>query len=198
MYAILFTLLILIIFLTVILFIPIKLKISQHKNLKIQIKIFMLKITLYSNEKKKNIENNSMNLSNNSNSESIFSKVKKQGIINSIKAVYNFFSVSGKLLKDILEKTEINDLTFILKVGNENSFNTALAYGQASALVYSSFGILYSLKRPQNYQVKVIPDFTESKNSFILNLEIKFKLIYLILSFLKYSKKLKTISKINL
>ncbi len=197
MYVILLTLLILIVILTVILFIPIKLKISHNKNLEIQLKIFMLKITLYSNKKKKHSKNKSMGYSNNNYSENIFSKAKKQGITNSIKSVYNFFNTSRKLLKEILEKTEINDLTFIIKVGSENSFNTALVYGQASTLVYSSFGILYSLKCPQNYQVKVIPDFTENKNSFILNLEIEFKLIYLILSFLKYSKKLKTISKIK-
>lgn len=197
MYAILLTLLILIIFLIIILFIPLDLEINHNKNLEIKLKVFILKITLYSNKKKKNTKNKSIVRSNNSDYKNIFSKVKKQGIINSIKAIYNFLSTSGKLVKDILKKTEINDFTFILKIGGENSFNTALTYGQASALVYSSFGILYSLKRPKNYQVKVMPDFTGNKNSFVLNLEIKFKLIYLISSLLKYSEKLKTISKIK-
>ena len=118
---------------------------------------------------------------------------ESKSLIDRIHYFLNLMKASKELVLNILNKIEIEDLTFKLKVGGSDPFETATHYGQASGAVYSAFSAICCSKKPINYEVNVSPDFISEKSSLVMNLDIKLRPIYMIYFLFKYVGTIKNL-----
>lgn len=179
-------------------FLPIRLTIEYDKNLKLYVKILFFKFSFdFSENKQKSVNNTNIKNKNdsirNKNLNSVLDTIKKKGYINSLKLIINILKTSGNLSLEILKKINVNDLTFFLKLGGNDAASIAIKYGQACSVIYSLFGYIISIKSPEIYNVKVIPDF-DSKSTFLYSkITVTITILYFLQKGIKYINRIKNL-----
>lgn len=187
--VLLYIILAIIAFLTLLLLVPFHLIINYDGKLGIFMKIFGIKFSIKGKSKNKAKKKKPKEKKKISNQKSAESK----SLIDRIHYFLNLMKASKELVLNILNKIEIEDLTFKLKVGGSDPFETATHYGQASGAVYSAFSAICCSKKPINYEVNVSPDFMSEKSSLVMNLDIKLRPIYMIYFLFKYVGTIKNL-----
>lgn len=185
----LYIILAIIAFLILLLLVPVHLIINYGEKLGIFMRVFGIKFSLKSpskNKAKKKKPKEKKKISIEKNTEN-------KSLIDRIDYFLNLIKASKELISNILSKIEIQDLTFKLKVGGSDAFETATRYGQASGAVYSAFSAICCKKKPLNYEVNVSPDFMSQKSSLLMNLDIKLRPIYMIYFLIKYVGTIKNL-----
>lgn len=190
-YILLFTLIALISLLILLLFVPINIVIEYDKHLDIKLKILFFKFNLYgSNMTKKTQINKSISNSQNISFRKSISKIKKIGIIKFLNLIVEAIKVSGTIISEILQKIDFNDTVFNLEIGSNDACSTAISYGQASIAMTIIYEYLVSLNILKSYQISVNPNFLSEKISCKLKLDVSFKIIHMILVFIRNQKEL--------
>ena len=187
--VLLYIILAIIAFLTLLLLVPFHLIINYDGKLGIFMKIFGIKFSIKGkskNKAKKKKPKEEKKISNQKSAEN-------KSLIDRIHYFLNLMKASKELVLNILNKIEIEDLTFKLKVGGSDPFETATHYGQASGAVYTAFSAICCSKKPINYEVNVSPDFISEKSSLVMNLDIKLRPIYMIYFLFKYVGTIKNL-----
>lgn len=137
-----------------ILFMPIDFCINYDKKLDIKIKILGLKFKIPSFKSKNKKSKNSSSASKN-----IFQSLKSRGWICSIKYVSSVISLMGKTVKIFLQKIRIKYLSLKTCISGEDAFETAIKYGQASAVIYPAVSCLKEFINIKELNLLVEPDF---------------------------------------
>ena len=153
-----FLYLILIIFLiiTVMLFVPINVRISYGKKIVLDISIMRFKFN-FSNliKNKDNTKSKSSNKTVKINSNNKFSLWKKLELLPKI------LLITKDTIKKIVKNISFKKFKLIVKIGLSDAANTAIKYGQASAFLYPLLEIIKEVFNPQNFVVNVVPDFLD-------------------------------------
>lgn len=163
----------LILILTLAMLLSVHLKIIYDKKLEIIVKILNFEFKLNSENTKPKKEHKTQKnlLKKNENK-----KTKKLDFKSALKLI--------KCLKDILFEfirlVKLENLTFILKIGDEDKMQTALNYGHACAALYPIFSFINSLRPMNNYNIRVCPDFESQKNFLHMNIQIKIRVFHLL------------------
>lgn len=155
-----FLYLILIIFLiiTVMLFVPINVRISYSKKIIFNINIMGIKINFSDFIKNKNNKKSkSSNKKFKINSNNKFSLCKKLELLPKI------LLITKDTIKKIVKNISFKKFKLIVKIGLSDAANTAIKYGQASAFLYPLLEIIKEVFNPKNFVVNVVPDFLDEK-----------------------------------
>lgn len=187
MATIYFILAILLSLVILLLFAPISLIINYDSGLEVKIKILGIKLKVFG----KNIKAKTAEKNPNPSKQGKKEKDLNENLQTALQALKS----SKDALTEIFKKITIKDLVFRLKVADKDASKTAISYGQASGIVYSIFSLINSIKPATEYDVLVLPDFLSEKSSVFLNFEISLKLFSLLLSTVKYAKKISEILK---
>lgn len=174
---------------TLILFTPINLVIEYKKHLAIKIKLFGIPVVSLSNHKKKQKfrkkeKRPERNPEKKKNKKDIIVSIKKIGLI--VKSI-------PESAREIAKKIKINTLRLILYIGAEDAAETAIKYGQASALVYPVVSAVNSLSKPKETEVSVIPNFPSDKINADFKIDIKSSIFSMMMLAIVLFKKYKEI-----
>lgn len=112
--------------------------------------------------------------------------------------ICDFFCLLGMIIKTAkkivilaIKKLTVENLTFKIAVGSENSAEVAINYGRISSVVYPIAVWLIDLNEPKNYSVSVSPDFLSSEINFRLKLCVKTKIWNLLILVIEILRNLK-------
>ncbi len=177
-------------------FLPIRLTIEYDKSLKLNVKILFFKFSFDFSDDKYDSENYKPIKNNNHSGKSlnsVLNTIKKKGLINSLKLILGILKTSGDLSLEIFKKINVNNLTFLLKLGGKDAASVAIKYGQACFLIYSLFGYLISLKSPEVYKLKVVPDFESESTYLYSKITLTITMLNLFQSGIKYINRIKNL-----
>lgn len=187
--VLLYILLILILFLALVLFAPINLVIEYNEHLKIKVKFWGIPFPVYSGGKKKKI------------TEKIEKKPKKRSkkrstkknVVLSIKKIGVLLNSAKDSICQIAKKIKINTLKLILYIGADDTAETAIRYGQASAIIYPVVSIINTLSKPEETIINIIPNFPSEKINADFKIDIKssvFNILVLVIILFRNYKKI--------
>lgn len=169
--------------LVLILFIPIDFCINYDKKWDIRIKILGLKFKIPSfkskNKKSKNVDSAPKN---------VFQSLKSRGWICSIKYFGSVILLMGRTAKKFLKKIKTKYIALKISVSGEDAFETAIKYGQASAVIYPAVSGLKELMYIKKLHLIVEPDFksVQSKVFFKTCFRVNiFNLLVVTIGFMK-------------
>lgn len=80
----------------------------------------------------------------------------------------------------VLKHLRFKKLEFDLTVASSDAATTAIAYGNICSLVYSLSGMLGSAYNFDAKKIKVSADFASEQVKFILNCQVKIRIVYLV------------------
>jgi len=184
--------------LILIFFLPVNLIFEYDKFLIIKLKLFFFTFTLYKqSEGKKESDTEEEKKTDSSAPHNIVKNVQKRGLLSTLNLVIASLKSAGRIVKEVLENVQINNLSFLLKVGGKDASSAALSYGKACSTVYTLLGYISSIKPIETYDVSVQPEFTSEKVRLKFKLDIMIKIFYLLKVSFKYLKKLKNISNLD-
>lgn len=189
----LFIIVVLICLLIFILLFPMNIIIEHEKNLNIRLRILFFKFNLYGSnivKTKKYQINESMIDRQNINFGEPIDKVKKIGIINFLNLIVEAIKISGKIISEMLQEVDFNDVTFNLEIGSDDACLTAISYGQASIALTLIYEYLISLKILKSYQISVKPNFLSEKISCKLKLDVSLRIFNIILVLIRNRKEI--------
>lgn len=192
--SILWIILILIILIFLILLLPIKITtICEHGKWKIDLKILFLSIDLSRISQVGNDELKKKAVKKNGSYRKNF-EVNFEGI----DSVYDFFCLLKMIMKTAkkifilaIKKLNVEDLTFKIAIGSENSAETAINYGRISSVVYPVAAWLVDLNKPKSYSISVSPNFLSAKTNFFFKLCAKTRIWNLLILVIEILKNLK-------
>lgn len=187
--VLLYAILAILAFLILLLLLPVHLIVNYNEKLEIFVKFFGIKFSVKNksgNKKRTKKQDKGKKISNEK-------PAKNESLLDRIYLFLNFIKASKDFVLNVLSRTEIENLTFKLKVGGSDACETATRYGQASSTVYSAFSAICRSKKPLNYEVGVSPDFMSEKSSLMMNLDVKSQPFYIIYFLIKYVKALKNL-----
>lgn len=155
-----FLYLILIIFLiiTVMLFVPINVRISYSKKIIFNINIMGIKINFSDFIKNKNNKK-----SKSSNKKFKINSNNKFSLCEKLELLPKILLITKDTIKKIVKNISFKKFKLIVKIGLSDAANTAIKYGQASAFLYPLLEIIKEVFNPKNFVVNVVPDFLDEK-----------------------------------
>ena len=155
-----FLYLILIIFLiiTVMLFVPINVRISYSKKIIFNINIMGIKINFSDFIKNKNNKK-----SKSSNKKFKINSNNKFSLCEKLELLPKILLITKDTIKKIVKNISFKKFKLIVKIGLSDAANTAIKYGQASAFLYPLLEIIKEIFNPKNFVVNVVPDFLNEK-----------------------------------
>ena len=164
-----FLYLILIIFLiiTVMLFVPINVRISYGKKIVLDISIMSFKFN-FSNF----IKNKDNKKSKSSNKKFKIKSNNKGSLWKKLELLPKILLITKDTIKKIVKNISFKKFKLIVKIGLSDAANTAIKYGQASAFLYPMMSIVKEVFNPKNFIVDIMPNFLDEKIN--LDFECKF------------------------
>lgn len=172
-------------FLALILFSPIGLTVEYKEQFKIKVKLmgipFSVPIGKNKNEK-----------ATPPSSKKEKSKSKKD-ILKSIGNIGKILKASKEAIVSVAKNIKINTLKLVLYVGAEDAAETAIKYGQASAVIYPTLSVINTLSKPQKILVNIIPNFPSEKINVDFKINLKSSIFNLVVLAITLFKKYKEI-----
>ncbi|MBQ3092920.1 MAG: DUF2953 domain-containing protein [Clostridia bacterium] len=175
MYKIMLILIILFVSFALIFFLlPVNLILKYDKKIECILRFGFLKINLNKFENKLKINDNSNNTQK---------KIKKSKI--NIKKSLKLAKLFKNIFVQIIRKIKIKELNFVLNIGQEDAYYTAVRYGQACAVVYPLFRFIILKKKIKKYKISVNPNFNIFKTKFCFKINLRSNLLSMIVIILK-------------
>lgn len=190
----LWMILVLIILIFLILLLPIKVTtVHERGKWKIKLKILFFSIDLSRISQIGNDELQKKTIKKSGSYHKNF-EVNFEGVDN----ICDFFCLLGMIIKTAkkivilaIKKLTVENLTFKIAVGSENSAETAINYGRISSVVYPVAAWLVDLNEPKSYSISVSPDFLSSEINFRLKLCAKTRIWNLLILVIEILRNLK-------
>lgn len=168
--------------------IPLALVFEYKNHLKVYVKVFGIKFTVYDKSKTdQSFSNEKQSVDNNENPD-LNTKI-------SLKKIFGFFQISKEMLRKILTHIKIKKLYFHLNVGGYDSSEIAIKYGKTCSVVYPLFEYVLVCKRPKDVSILVSPNFGKEKDELYFELELYSQLIHLLFNMMVYAKKFRNLLK---
>lgn len=167
----------------IILFMPINFCVRYQEKLRCKVKIlgFDFKIDASKSENKKS-------KSSNSKFNDVTKNLKSMGFISSLKYVASVTFLTVKTARAFLRRIKIKHLNLHVFISGEDAYETAIKYGQASAVIYPSVNYLKEILLIKKLNLMVEPDFKSLKSKILFEICFKaniFNLLVVIFKFIK-------------
>ncbi len=120
-------------------------------------------------------------------------KKPKRDVLKSIGNIGKLLKASKEAIVSIAKNIKINTLKLVLYVGAEDAAETAIKYGQASAVVYPALSVINTLSKPKNILVNIIPNFPSEKINVDFKINLKSSIFNLIVLAITLFRKYKEI-----
>ena len=185
---IIYILIAIVLLLVLIAFIPLGLIFEYKNHLKVYVKVFGIKFTVYDKSQKTHSFSNAESTVENKKDSHPETNI-------SLKKLLVFFQVSKEMVKTILTYVRIKKLYFNLKVGGVDASDVAIRYGKACGVIYPLFEYLLVCNSSGDVSVLVSPNFGKEKDTLYFELELHSKLFYLLFNMIVYSKKFRNLLK---
>ena len=112
------------------------------------------------------------------------SKIKKiiseKGLSGFLKIVKNLLKVLKNLSSYLLKHIYVVKFYLDIKISEEDSAQTAIKYGQACAVLYPAINFIFNNLKVKRHNVKIYPDFNSEKTSVYFSAVFKIRLIYIL------------------
>lgn len=175
MYKIILVLILFFVFLVLTFFLlPMDLIFKYDKTIECILKFGFLKINLNKFENKLKINNSSSKTQK---------KIKKSKI--NIKKSLKLAKLFKNIFVQIIRKIKIKELNFVLNIGQEDAYYTAVRYGQANSVIYPFFRFIISKKNIKKYKILVNPNFNTFKTELYFKINLRANFLSMIVIILK-------------
>lgn len=153
---------------------PMDLIFKYDKKIECILKFGFLKINLNKFESK---------LTNEKKSSKTEKKIKKSKI--NIKKNLKLAKLFKNIFMQIIKKIKIKELNLVLNIGQEDAYNTAIKYGQASSIIYPFFRFIISKKEIKKYKISINPNFNTFETEFCFKINLRSNFLSMIIIILK-------------
>jgi len=186
-----FILIAILLILALILFTNIKIKIKYYETFNIDFYFGWFKIpqSLFEKkEKEKKPENEVKNddkTKNDKPKNKFIDKIKQKGIHQSFLEVIEFLSPVLKEVESFLKRIKIDPLKIDIKMVGDDAAKLAIDYGKFCAVYYPIIELIDSKTKCKNINSNVYVDYVDKSPSIYIKTELKFRLVFGIISGLK-------------
>lgn len=176
---------------TLILFVPLKLKAEYHKDFSCKLVIGFVPITLYP-KKTKDKKSKKKRKKDEAPQKPKEKKnlVKENGLPWLVGMVKKIAKLASGVLKDFFSHIIVTKLSLSIRVAGADAASTAVKYGQLCSTVYPAVGIIAGTVKCKTYGIDVSPDFSENPTTEInLVLHAKTLVMHILALILKHGFK---------
>lgn len=191
----------LLVFVSLILFLPITVKITFKENFIIKvmfsgIKIYELDTSKPKPESKDIKHTETVGETKENKKPNIFEKLKeKYGFTNTIKILFSFANDLLTHIKKLLRHIKINKVILNLSVTGDDAAATAIEYGAVCSAVYPVLGLLSSVAQIKYKSINVSADFNSNKPQLDFKLNVSSRVFYLLIAAFKAFKEYKNFTE---
>lgn len=181
-----------VLFISLLLAVPIRLKASYHKDFNCVIYIGFVRYQIYPTKPKKPVKKKT----GKSKDEKPVEKkeetnlLKEKGLSWVVNLIKKIAELAKGVLKDLFKHIIVKNLMLSIKVVGSDAADTAVQYGYYCSVVYPAVGVIISAVKCKHYGVDIAPDFNENaKQSVDLDAVLKTRVIWLVSIALRHGIK---------
>ncbi|MGN1043456.1 MAG: DUF2953 domain-containing protein [Acutalibacteraceae bacterium] len=174
---------IILILIFIILFMPINFYIRYQQKWSCRVRVLGFEFefdTSGSNSKKSKSSNSKFN--------DVTKNLKSKGFISSLKYIVSVTFLTVKTARAFLRRIKIKYLNLHVFISGEDAYETAIKYGQASAVIYPSINYLKEILRIKKLNLMVEPDFKSLKSKILFETGFKVNIFNLLVVIIKFIK----------
>lgn len=159
-----------ILFLTLIMFIPITVHASYCDEFRCTLFVGFIKVWVYPPKSKKKKTESKADREKQDDKESKEEKqslIEEKGLVWFINLIKKIAKFAESALKDFFKRILIKRLMISIKIAGNDAADTAIKYGQCCSVVYPAVSIITGTVNCTGYGIDILPDFNEKSKSKI-------------------------------
>ena len=177
---------------TLLMLVPVGLKISYHKDLVCNLYIRFVKLTLFPTKPKKKKKEKTKKEPEKKPEEKKkkTNLIKEKGLDWLVDVIKRVADLAKDALKDFFRHIIVKRFMLSIKVAGDDAADTAVKYGYCCSAVYPAVGLIVGAVKCKNYGIDISPDFEEKAESNAdIDLEAKILTFWLVTLIIKHGYK---------